>query len=45
MKVINKKTNEDVTSLYLQHMEGSISKEEFEKRAKVEAFKLNPVLV
>lgn len=35
MKVVNKKTGKDVTSYYLQYMEGIITKEEFEKLADI----------
>ena len=33
MKVVNTKTGNDVTSLYVQYMEGNITKEEFESQA------------
>lgn len=35
MIVTNKKTGKDVTSYYLQYMEGIITKEEFEKLADI----------
>ena len=33
MKVVNTKTGNDVTSLYVRYMEGKITKEEFETQA------------
>lgn len=35
MKIINKITGEDVTSLYLKQMKGEITREQFMKLAKV----------
>lgn len=37
MKVVNLKTGKDVTSYYLQYMEGKITKENFEELSELEA--------